>query len=82
MFENRKYVIITLADYTDSQIQEMIQSSIQLSKDTLRKSIDNTKAVLKWNGNTPKIFENIQTYTHSEILNVLTTSEWNVPIEE
>ena len=73
---NRKWVIITLADYTDEQLQELVASAIQTSVNTLRKSIDNTKAILKWDGDTPEVFDGITTYSHSEILTILATSEW------
>tara|TARA_R100000773_G_C4218740_1_gene117248 strand:- start:172 stop:420 length:249 start_codon:yes stop_codon:yes gene_type:complete len=82
MFENRKYVIITLADYDNAKLKEMILNSLQSSLDSARKSVNEEKIILKWNGTTPSVFENMTIYTHSEILNVLTTSEWNVPIEE
>jgi hypothetical protein len=73
---NRKWVIITLADYTDEQLQELAANAIQTSVDTLRKSIDTTKAILKWDGDTPEVFDGMTTYSHSEILTILATSEW------
>ena len=73
---NRKWVIITLADYTDEQLQELVASAIQTSVDTLRKSVDGTKAIIKRHGDTPEGFEGITTYTHSEIRTTLSTSEW------
>ena len=72
MYENRKWVIINVSDITD----EMITNSIQSSLNTLRKSLDNTKAILKWNGDTPTCFDGLTTYNHSEILTELNKSEW------
>ena len=40
MFSNRKWVIITLADYTDEQLEELVSNAIQTSSSTLRKSVD------------------------------------------
>ena len=57
MFSNRKWVIITLADYTDDQLEELISNAIQTSSSTLRKSVDGTKAILKWDGDTPSCFD-------------------------
>ena len=71
-YENRKYVIVNVSDVTD----EMISSAIQTSVNTLRKSIDTTKAILKWDGDTPQVFDGMTTYSHSEILTILATSEW------
>ena len=73
---NRKWVIITLSDFTDEQLQELAGNAIQTSVDTLRKSIDTTKAILKWDGDTPEVFNGMTTYSHSEILTILSTSEW------
>ena len=75
-YENRKWVIITLADYSDNELQEFVDNAIQTSVDTLRKSLDNTKAILKWDGDTPSVFNGMTTYTHSEILTELRKSTW------
>ena len=75
MYESRKWVIVNVSDITD----EMIANSIQSSLTTLRKSLDNTKAVLKWNGDTPSCFNGLTTYTHSEILTELAKNTWTTP---
>ena len=75
MFENRKYIIVNVSDITDEMIMSVIQSSIT----TLRKSLDGTKAILKWDGDTPSCFDGMTTYTHSEILTELAKSEWTSP---
>jgi|TARA_R100000664_G_scaffold19160_1_gene28305 hypothetical protein len=72
-YSNRKWVIVNVSDITD----EMILSSIQYSKNTLRKSLDGTKAILKWNGDTPSCFDGMTTYNYSEILTELSSSEWS-----
>ena len=75
-YENRKWVIITLADYTVDELANLVNNAIQTSVDTLRKSLDNTKAILKWDGDTPSVFNGMTTYTHSEILTELRKSTW------
>lgn len=75
MYESRKWVIVNVSDITD----EMIANSIQLSLDTLRKSLDNTKAILKWDGDTPTCFDGLTTYTYSEILTELAKNTWTAP---
>ena len=72
-FENRKWVIVNVSAITD----DMIGSSIQTSINTLRKTTDNSKAILKWDGDTPSVFDGMTTYNHSEILTELNKSEWN-----
>jgi len=71
-YSNRKWVIINVSDITE----EMISNAIQTSMDTLRKTIDGTKAILKWDGDTPSCFDGMATYTHSEIKTELAKSEW------
>ena len=78
MFENRTWVIVNVSDITD----EMIENAIQSSRDTLRKSLDGTKGLLKWEGETPSCFEGMTIYNHSEILEILRGSDWTEGIPE
>ena len=71
-YSNRKWVIVNVSDITD----EMIASAIQSSMSTLRKSLDGTQAILKWDGDTPTCFDGMTTYNHSEILTILSGSDW------
>ena len=71
-YDNRKWVIVNVSDITD----EMISSAIQTSMDTLRKTLNGNKAILKWDGDTPSCFDGMTTYTHSEILIELAKSDW------
>ena len=73
MYENRKWVIVNVSDITE----EMILSAIKTSTSTLRKSLDGTKAILKWDGDTPSCFDGMDTYTHVEIREELATSDWS-----
>ncbi len=72
-YENRKWIIINVSDITD----DMISNAIQTSSDTLRKTLDDSKAILKWEGDTPSCFDGLTTYTHSEILIELAESDWS-----
>ena len=72
-YSNIKWVIVNVVDITD----EMIRNAIQSGRETLRKSLDNSKAILKWDGDTPSCFDGMTTYSHSEILEELRKSEWN-----
>ena len=74
-FENRKWVIVNVSEITD----DMITSAIQTSASTLRKTLDGTKAILKWDGDTPTVFDGMTTFSHSEILTELAKSEWTQP---
>jgi len=72
-FENRKWVIINVSDITD----DMMSNVFQDSKDRLRKTLDGSKAILKWDGDTPSCFDGMTIYTHSDILVELAKSDWN-----
>ena len=48
-----------------------VSNAIQTSKETLRKTLDGTKAILKWDGDTPSVFDGMTTYNHSQILAIL-----------
>ena len=72
MYENRKWVIVNVSDITD----EMIANAIQTSMNTLRKTNDGSKAILKWEGDTPSCFDGMTTYSYSEILEELAKSDW------
>jgi len=71
-YSNRKWVIVNVSDITD----EMIVSAIQSSMATLRKTLDGSKAILKFYGDTPSCFDGLTTYNHSEILAELAKSDW------
>ena len=72
MYENRKWIIVNVSDITE----DMIANSNQTSMHTLRKSLDNSKAILKWDGDTPSCFDGLTTYSHSQILTELAGSDW------
>ena len=74
-YENRKWVIVNVSAITD----EMISSAIQSSMETLRKTLDNSKAILKWDGDTPSVFDGMATFSHSEILTELAKPDWSDP---
>jgi len=73
--DNRKWVIVNVSAITD----DMITSAIQTSTSTLRKTLDGNKAILKWDGDTPTVFDGMDTFSHSEILTELAKAEWSDP---
>ena len=75
MKPNRKWVIITLSDYTDDQLETLCLNAIQ-SPNSLRKSLDGTLAILKWDGDTPSAFSSMTIYNHNQILTILKGSDW------
>ena len=82
MYENRSFAI-----FSTTEIDQVDFSSVcETSADTLRKSVDETKTFVKWNGEQPEFVSELTTlegpYTHAEILEILSTPEWSAPMEE
>ena len=82
---NKKiYAIIELADIGLIDFGQVAQSSTS----TVRKSLDNTQFVIKWQeGYEPTFISNgevipVGIYTHSEALELMSTDKWSQPIEE
>ena len=66
------YVIYNMSDVSNIDFTQIAETSLE----TLRLSIDKTKTVLKYTGNTPSFLEGLQEYNHSEILAVMASPEW------
>ena len=83
MYENRSFAI-----FSTTEIDQVDFSSVcETSADTLRKSVDETKTFVKWDGGVaPDFVSELTTlegpYTYSEILEILSTPEWSAPMEE
>ena len=73
-YENRHWIIVNTDDVTG----EMINNALQINSATLRKTLDGSKALLKWDGDTPSCFDGMTTYSHSEIREELAKSDWSV----
>lgn len=73
MYNSINYITINVSDITD----EMMDNAVEDSRDTLRLSVDESKAILKWEGTTPSCFDGMTTYSHSEILEILKGSDWS-----
>ena len=69
---SRKYVIIN-ADEVDSVDFSKVDET---SENTLRFSTDNSQTFVKYEGAKPGFLYGKDTYTHSEILAVLSGDEW------
>ena len=82
MYETRQFAI-----FSTTEIDKVDFSLVkETSADTLRKSVDETKTFVKWDGEQPEFVSTLTTlegpYTYSEILDILSTSEWTAPMEE
>ena len=81
MYENRSFAI-----FSTTEIDQVDFSLVcETSADTLRKSVDETKTFVKWDGEQPEFVSELTTlegpYTYTEILEILSTPEWTAPME-
>ena len=84
MHNNKTYAVIDLTDISLIDFTQIAQSSAS----TIRKSLDNTQFVIKWeNGYTPTFITDasvvpVGIYDHHAILELMSTEKWSETIEE
>ena len=82
MYEERNYAIFSLTELDKIDFSQVLETSA----DTIRRSTDETKSFIKWDGEQPTFVSTLETlegpYTYSEILDILSTPEWTAPMEE
>jgi hypothetical protein len=79
IYENREYMIFNISELSQIDFSQVLETSAE----TVRKSVDETKTFVKWDGEEPACVTSLTTkegpYTHSEILEILATPEWTSP---
>lgn len=79
-YDNRRFMIFNVSELNQIDFNMVLETSA----DTVRKSVDETKTFVKWDGAMPTCVSNLTTkegpYTYEEILTILATSEWTNPI--
>ncbi len=80
IYANREYLIFPVSELNKVDFSQVLETSA----DTVRKSVDETKTFVKWNGEAPAFVSTMTgtegPYTHAEILEILSTSEWSSPM--
>ena len=76
-YENREFMIFNISELPQIDFTQVLETSIN----TVRKSVDETKTFVKWDGiEIPSSVNLLLTkegpYTYTEILSILSTSEW------
>jgi len=80
---NKTYAIISISDLELIDFSQIGETSSR----TIRLNLDETQFVIKWEiGFTPTFIKNgkvtpIEILSHSECLELMSTSEWSEPIE-
>lgn len=75
---NTQFVIFNVSEIDKIDFEQVMETS----KNTLRKSIDNSKTFVKWESQEiPKCVKLLDTkegpYTYEEIMEILSTDEWS-----
>lgn len=82
MDTNRKYLIFDLSEVDKIDFDLISITSV----DTIRKSLDGTKGIIKWDGDEPEFLTTLQTkssiYNIEDILPILDTEEWTIQITQ
>ena len=73
---NRRFMIFSINEISNINFEEVLETSAE----TTRKSINETKTFIKWDGEMPLCVSNLITsegpYTYDEIITILQTEEW------
>ena len=82
MENNRTYTILNISDLAKVDFTQVGETS----ENTIRKSLDETQFVIKYN-NTPTFISDgtvspIQVLNHTEVLELMSTDQWSEPMEE
>ena len=81
MHNTRTYAVINLTDVGSIDFNQVGETSVS----TIRKSLDDTQFVIKWeDGFTPTFITDgsvvpVETYDHHAILELMATEEWSEP---
>ena len=72
------YVILNKSEIVDGDGEQLIDFSQLLNRNAsmLRYSLDDSKGLVKYNGDQPSFLNGKTTYTHAEILVEMATSAW------
>jgi hypothetical protein len=78
-YETRKFMIFNVSELNKIDFTQVHETS----QDTVRKSVNETKTFVKWDGETPSSVDTLTTkegpYTYEEMLDILATEEWTDP---
>jgi len=81
-YNDRQFIIFPVTEISKVDFTQILETS----EDTVRKSVDGTKTFIKWDTEEQPAF--IDTllntegpYTYDEILVILSTKEWTLPLD-
>lgn len=79
-YQNREFMIFNVSELDQIDFSQVLETS----QDTVRKSVDQTKTFVKWNGQIPDCVLDLLTkegpYSYEEMVEIMNTEEWTSPI--
>jgi hypothetical protein len=77
-YDNREFMIFNVSELGTIDFTQVLETSA----DTVRKSVNQTKTFVKWDGQViPQCVQDLTTkegpYTYNEMLTILSTPEWS-----
>lgn len=76
IYEHRNFMIFNVSELNTIDFTQVLETSLN----TVRKSVDETKTFVKWDGDMPSSVSSLTTkegpYNYEEILTILATPEW------
>jgi hypothetical protein len=78
---NRNFIIFNVTELDKIDYNQVLETSVE----TIRKSVDETKTFVKWDGVEPSFISSLTTkegpYTYEQMINILSTNEWTKKLE-
>jgi len=79
IYDERNFLIFNVSEINKVDFNEVLETS----SSTLRKSVNEQKTLIKWDGEAPEFVATMTTkegpYTYDEILAIMATPEWTDP---
>ena len=76
IYQNRRFMIFNVSELNLIDFSQVLETS----EETVRKSLDETKTFVKWDGDTPSCIDSLTTkegpYSYDEIIEILGGSDW------
>ena len=80
-YDNRQYVIFDVSELSKIDFTQVLETS----SETVRRSVNDTKTFVKWEGSVPACVESLMTkgeyLTYEEILAIMSTEEWTTTMD-
>ena len=73
----REYCIINSTEVSTIDFDQVLETSAE----TLRFSNDGSQTFVKYDGSKPSFLDGKETYTHSQILEILAGEDWTEPVD-